>query len=65
MDDPVGFLKGATLQYASVRPNNGSFVHLFGLNTLSGIYWFNAQLIITENEDGYGYTLLVGDFGRN
>jgi hypothetical protein len=57
------FLKGATIEYGSMRPGEtpSEFIHLFGLNTAKESYWFEVKLEFAEN--GNDYHMRVRRFG--
>jgi len=63
MSEPGDFLNGATIEYGSRIPDDdGRTLDLFALKLPSGeSYWFSGKIEFAEN--GYDYTILIGDFG--
>jgi hypothetical protein len=61
MSDPGGFVKGATIEYGSMQLGGGHR-HLFGLNTSSASYWFEAELEFDKS--GNEFAMLIMLFGK-
>jgi hypothetical protein len=59
------FLKGATIAYGSMFPDNSGFSHSFEVITPAESYWFTAKLEFAQNENDFAMRIrLFGALGR-